>query len=83
MPAAKMAQGYAGGTYAQYAPQPMPGDVNRDKYAGREDQQRETGRGRAGFDILDRRRYGELFKRAPHAERRAICRPRMRCGSRS
>lgn len=32
MPAAKMAQGYAGGTYAQYAPQPMPGDVNRDKY---------------------------------------------------
>ncbi|MBS0483525.1 MAG: VWA domain-containing protein [Proteobacteria bacterium] len=32
MPAAKVAPGYAGGTYAQLAPQPMPGDVNRDKY---------------------------------------------------
>jgi Ca-activated chloride channel family protein len=25
-------QGYAGGTYAQIAPQPTPGDVNRDRY---------------------------------------------------
>lgn len=34
MPAPKMAplQGYAGGTYAQMVPQPMPGDVNRDRY---------------------------------------------------
>ena len=32
MPSAKMAQGYVGGTYAQVMPQPMPGDVNRDKY---------------------------------------------------
>ena len=34
MPAVRMAplQGYAGGTYAQIAPQPTPGDVNRDRY---------------------------------------------------
>lgn len=33
MPAPKMmAPGYAGGTIAQMSPQPMPGDINRDKY---------------------------------------------------
>jgi Ca-activated chloride channel family protein len=33
MPAPKMAmQGYAGGAYAQLAPQLMPGDINRDRY---------------------------------------------------
>lgn len=31
-PLAKIAPGSANGTYAQTVPQPMPGDVNRDKY---------------------------------------------------
>jgi hypothetical protein len=54
--------------YAQTAPQPMPGDVDRENYEDVDPESDPSCLRRTGFDILHRCRHGLLFQRPPLPE---------------